>query len=89
MYSLAQHQAAQLNSYLASLDRDSDIESKADEMTEESILSDIMPRLSLAAQDEVRRIVLEMAEEILEREAEAVRREREDEARFERDYQDY
>ena len=85
MLHIDRHHDSQLAAHLSSLDYDSYISDTADEIIADSILDDIMHRLSLQAQDEIRRIVLEMAEKRIQKEREDVEREREQEERFERE----
>ena len=85
MLRIDRHHDSQLADHLSSLDYDSYVSDTADEIIADSILDDIMHRLSLQAQDEIRRIVLEMAEKRIQKEREDVEREREQEERFERE----
>lgn len=85
MLRIDRHHDSQLAAHLSSLDYDSYVSDTADEIIADSILDDIMHRLSLQAQDEIRRIVLEMAEKRIQKEREDVEREREQEERFERE----
>lgn len=84
MLRIDRHHDSQLNAHLSSLDYDSHVSDTADEIIADSILDDIMHRLSIQAQDEIRRIVLEMAEERIKKEREDVEKERAQEERFER-----
>lgn len=84
MLRIDRHHDIQLADYLSSLDYDSYVSDTADEIIADSILDDIMHRLSLQAQDEIRRIVLEMAEKRIQKEREDVEKERAQEERFER-----
>ena len=85
MLHIDRHHDSQLAAHLSSLDYDSYVSDTADEIIADSILDDIMHRLSLQAQDEIRRIVLEMAEKRIQKEREDVEKEREQEERFERE----
>ena len=85
MLRIDRHHDSQLAAHLSSLDYDSYVSDTADEIIADSILDDIMHRLSTQAQDEIRRIVLEMAEKRIQKEREDVEREREQEERFERE----
>ena len=85
MLRIDRHHDSQLAAHLSSLDYDSYVSDTADEIIADSILDDIMHRLSLQAQDEIRRIVLEMAEKRIQKEREDVEKEREQEERFERE----
>lgn len=85
MYTIQPNYDGMLADYLSSLDYDSYVSDTADEIIADSILNGIMHRLSLQAQDEIRRIVLEMAEKRIQKEREDVEREREQEERFERE----
>lgn len=78
-----------LASHLSRMEADDAISDKADEMIGESILDDIMYRLSPQAQREVRNIVLEMAEADIKAAREADRQERLAEVRYCRDNPDY
>ena len=62
MYTIQPNYDGMLAAHLSSLDYDSYVSDTADEIIADSILDDIMHRLSIQAQDEIRRIVLEMAE---------------------------
>lgn len=85
MLRIDRHHDSQLAAHLSSLDYDSYVSDTADEIIADSILGDIMHRLSLQAQDEIRRIILEMAEKRIQKEREDVEKEREQEERFERE----
>ena len=85
MLRIDRHHDSQLAAHLSRLDYDSYVSDTADEIIADSFLDDIMHRLSLQAQDEIRRIVLEMAEKRIQKEREDVEREREQEERFERE----
>ena len=85
MLRIDRHHDSQLAAHLSSLDYDSYVSDTADEIIADSILDDIMHRLSIQAQDEIRRIVLEMAEKRIKKEREDVERERAQEERFERE----
>jgi hypothetical protein len=85
MLRIDRHHDSQLAAHLSSLDYDSYVSDTADEIIADSILDDIMHRISLKAQDEIRRIVLEMAERRIQKEREDVEKEREQEERFERE----
>jgi len=85
MLRIDRHHDSQLADYLSSLDYDSYVSDTADEIIADSILDDIMHRLSPQAEREVRKIVLEMAEKRIQKEREDVEREREQEERFERE----
>ena len=85
MLHVDRHHDSQLAAHLNSLDYDSYVSDTADEIIADSILDDIMYRLSLQAQDEIRRIVLEMAEKRIQKEREDVEKEREQDERFERE----
>lgn len=85
MLRIDRHHDSQLADYLSSLDYDSYVSDTADEIIADSILDDIMHRLSQQAEREVRKIVLEMAEKRIQKEREDVEREREQEERFERE----
>lgn len=85
MLRIDRHHDSQLAAHLSRLDYDSYVSDTADEIIADSILDDIMHRLSLQAQDEIRRIVLEMAEKRIQKEREDVEKEREQEERFERE----
>ena len=85
MYTIQPDYDGMLAAHLSSLDYDSYVSDTADEIIADSILDDIMHRLSLQAQDEIRRIVLEMAEKRIQKEREDVEKEREQEERFERE----
>ena len=81
MLRIDRHHDSQLADYLSSLDYDSYVSDTADEIIADSILDDIMHRLSLQAQDEICRIVLEMAEKRIQKEREEAERERESDER--------
>ncbi|OAM37809.1 hypothetical protein [Eikenella sp. NML120348] len=81
MLRIDRHHDSQLNAYLSSLDDDSYVSDTADEIIADSILDDIMHRLSPQAEREVRNIVLEMAEERIKKEREEAERERESDER--------
>ena len=85
MLRIDRHHDSQLADYLSSLDYDSYVSDTADEIIADSILDDIMHRLSQQAEREGRKIVLEMAEKRIQKEREDVEREREQEERFERE----
>ena len=85
MLRIDRHRDSQLAAHLSSLDYDSYVSDTADEIIADSILDDIMYRLSLQAQDEIRRIVLEMAEKRIQKEREDVEKERAQDERFERE----
>ena len=85
MLRIDRHHDSQLAAHLSSLDYDSYVSDTADEIIADSILDDIMHRLSIQAQDEIRRIVLEMAEERIKKEREDVEKERAQDERFERE----
>ena len=85
MYTIQPNYGGMLAAHLSSLDYDSYVSDTADEIIADSILDDIMHRLSLQAQDEIRRIVLEMAEKRIQKEREDVEKEREQDDRFERE----
>ena len=85
MLRIDRHHDSQLAAHLSSLDYDSYVSDTADEIIADSILDDIMHRISLKAQDEIRRIVLEIAEKRIQKEREDVEKEREQEERFERE----
>ena len=85
MLHIDRHHNSQLAAHLSSLDYDSYVSDTADEIIADSILDDIMHRLSLKAQDEIRRIVLEMAEKRIQKEREDVEKERAQDERFERE----
>lgn len=85
MLRIDRHHDSQLAAHLSSLDYDSYVSDTADEIIADSILDDIMHRLSLQAQDEIRRIVLEMAEKRIQKEREDVEKERAQDERFERE----
>ena len=85
MLHIDRHHNSQLAAHLSSLDYDSYVSDTADEIIADSILDDIMHRLSLQAQDEIRRIVLEMAEKRIQKEREDVEKERAQDERFERE----
>ena len=85
MLHIDRHHDSQLAAHLSRLDYDSYVSDTADEIIADSILDDIMHRLSIQAQDEIRRIVLEMAEKRIQKEREDVEKEREQEERFERE----
>lgn len=85
MLHIDRHHDSQLAAHLSSLDYDSYVSDTADEIIADSILDDIMHRLSLQAQDEIRRIVLEMAEKRIQKEREDVEKERAQDERFERE----
>lgn len=81
MLRIDRHHDSQLAAHLSSLDYDSYVSDTADEIIADSILDDIMHRLSIQTQDEIRRIVLEMAEERIKKEREEAERERESDER--------
>ena len=85
MLHIDRHHDSQLAAHLSRLDYDSYVSDTADEITADSILDDIMHRISLKAQDEIRRIVLEMAEKRIKKEREDVEKERAQDERFERE----
>lgn len=85
MLHIDRHHDSQLAAHLSSLDYDSYVSDTADEIIADSILDDIMHRLSLQAQDEIRRIVLEMAEKRIQKDREDVEKERAQDERFERE----
>ena len=85
MLRIDSHHDSQLAAHLSSLDYDSYVSDTADEIIADSILDDIMHRISLKAQDEIRRIVLEMAEKRIQKEREEVAREREEDERLGRE----
>ena len=85
MYTIQPNYAGMLAAHLSSLDYDSYVSDTADEIIADSILDDIMHRISLKAQDEIRRIVLEMAEKRIQKEREEVEKERAQDERFERE----
>ena len=85
MLHIDRHHDSQLAAHLSSLDYDSYVSDTADEIIADSILDDIMHRLSIQAQDEIRRIVLEMAEKRIQKEREDVEKERAQDERFERE----
>ena len=85
MLHIDRHHDSQLAAHLGSLDYDSYVSDTADEIIADSILDDIMHRLSIQAQDEIRRIVLEMAEKRIQKEREDVEKERAQDERFERE----
>ena len=85
MLHIDRHHDSQLAAHLSRLDYDSYVSDTADEIIADSILDDIMHRLSLQAQDEIRRIVLEMAEKRIKKEREDVEKERAQDERFERE----
>ena len=85
MLHIDRHHDSQLAAHLSRLDYDSYVSDTADEIIADSILDDIMHRISLKAQDEIRRIVLEMAEKRIQKEREDVEKERAQEERFERE----
>ena len=70
MLRIDRHHDSQLADYLSSLDYDSYVSDTADEIIADSILDDIMHRLSDQAEREVRKIVLEMAEKHIQKERE-------------------
>ncbi len=82
MYTIQPNYDSMLAAHLSRMAADDAISDKADEMIGESILDDIMYRLSPQAQREVRNIVLEMAEADIKAEREAVRQERQAEDRY-------
>ena len=79
MYDIQPDYNAQLNRYLNSLDYAEEVADKADELMAETVIDDIMHLLTPQARREVRNAVLQMAEQILDREAEEIRSEMEDE----------
>ena len=85
MLRIDRHHDSQLAAHLSSLDYDSYVSDTADEIIADSILDDIMHRLSSQAEREVRKIVLEMAEKRIQKEREDVERERKQDERFERE----
>lgn len=85
MLRIDRHHDSQLAAHLSRLDYDSYVSDTADEIIADSILDDIMHRISLKAQDEIRRIVLEMAEKRIQKEREDVEKERAQDERFERE----
>jgi hypothetical protein len=85
MLRIDRHHDSQLAAHLSSLDYDSYVSDTADEIIADSILDDIMHRLSPQAEREVRKIVLEMAEERIQKEREDVEKERAQDERFERE----
>ena len=85
MLRIDRHHDSQLADYLSSLDYDSYVSDTADEIIADSILDDIMHRLSDQAEREVRKIVLEMAEKHIQKEREDVEKERAQDERFERE----
>ena len=85
MLHIDRHHDSQLAAHLSRLDYDSYVSDTADEIIADSILDDIMHRLSIQAQDEIRRIVLEMAEKRIQKEREEVEKERAQDERFERE----
>ena len=85
MLRIDRHHDSQLAAHLSSLEYDSYVSDTADEIIADSILDDIMHRISLKAQDEIRRIVLEMAEKRIQKEREDVEKERAQDERFERE----
>lgn len=85
MYTIQPDYDGMLAAHLSSLDYDSYVSDTADEIIADSILDDIMHRISLKAQDEIRRIVLEMAEKRIQKEREDVEKERAQDERFERE----
>lgn len=85
MYTIQPNYDGMLAAHLSSLDYDSYVSDTADEIIADSILDDIMHRISLKAQDEIRRIVLEMAEKRIQKEREDVEKERAQDERFERE----
>ena len=85
MLRIDRHHDSQLADHLSSLDYDDYVSDTADEIIADSILDDIMHRLSPQAEREVRKIVLEMAEKRIQKEREDVERERKQDERFERE----
>ncbi|OAM28489.1 hypothetical protein EZJ17_06475 [Eikenella exigua] len=81
MYTIHPNYDGMLAAHLSSLDYDSYVSDTADEIIADSILDDIMPYLSPAAEDEVRKIVLEMAAKRIRKEREEAERERESDER--------
>lgn len=81
MYTIQPNYDGMLADYLSSLDYDSYVSDTADEIIADSILDDIMHRLSDQAEREVRKIVLEMAEKRIQKEREEAERERESDER--------
>jgi len=81
MLRIDRHHDSQLAAHLSSLDYDSYVSDTADEIIADSILDDIMHRLSPQAEREVRKIVLEMAEKRIQKEREDVEKEREQDER--------
>ena len=75
MYDIQPNYNAQLNRYLNSLDYAEEVADKADELMAETVIDDIMHLLTPQARREVRNAVLQMAEQILDREAEEIRSE--------------
>ena len=85
MLRIDRHHDSQLAAHLSSPDYDSYVSDTADEIIADSILDDIMHRLSPQAEREVRKIVLEMAEKRIQKEREDVEKERAQDERFERE----
>ena len=85
MLRIDRHHDSQLAAHLSSLDYDSYVSDTVDEIIADSILDDIMHRLSPQAEREVRKIVLEMAEKRIQKEREDVEKERAQDERFERE----
>ena len=81
MLRIDRHHDSQLAAHLSSLDYDSYVSDTADEIIADSILDDIMHRLSDQAEREVRKIVLEMAEKRIQKERKEAERERESDER--------
>ena len=81
MLRIDRHHDSQLNAHLSSLDYDSYVSDTADGIIADSILDDIMYKLKPQAWQEVRKIVLEMAEERIQKEREDVEKEREQDER--------
>jgi len=85
MYTIQPNYDGMLAAHLSSLDYDSYVSDTADKIIADSILDDIMHRLSDQAEREVRKIVLEMAEKRIQKEREDVEKERAQDERFERE----
>ncbi|WP_153705591.1 hypothetical protein [Eikenella exigua] len=81
MYTIHPNYDGMLAAHLSSLDYDSYVSDTADEIIADSILDDIMYKLKPQAWQEVRKIVLEMAEERIKKEREEAERERESDER--------
>lgn len=81
MYTIHPNYDGMLAAHLSSLDYDSYVSDTADEIIADSILDDIMHRLSPQAEREVRNIVLEMAAKRIQKEREDVEKEREQDER--------